>query len=127
MEDWHTLRPSRFGITQNTERDNLSVIGYSFVGSNPTAMILYASMAQFGRASACHVEGCGFKSRLTLQRSSWSEEGAESYLKTRGYSILDTCSNLYFLVYREFESHFASQNNFANRLVGKATKTVSGI
>lgn len=64
-------------------------------------------MAQFGRASACHVEGCGFKSRLTLHS--------------------DTYSNLYFLVYHGFKSHFASQNNFANRLVGKATKIVSSL
>ena len=93
VEDWHTLRLCRFVITQDTERDKLSVIGYSTVGSSPTAMNLYASMAQFGRASACHVEGCGFKSRLTLQRSSWSEESAESYLKTRGYSIQTHTAN----------------------------------
>ena len=118
MEDWHTLRPSRFGITQNTERDNLSVIGYSFVGSNPTAMILYAGIVQRLEFLLAMQKMWVRFPLLAPACGSWSEEREESYLKTRGYSILDTCSNLYFLVYREFESHFASQNNFADRLVG---------
>ena len=44
VEDWHTLRLCRFVITQNTERDKLSVIGYSTVGSSPTAMNIFAGI-----------------------------------------------------------------------------------